>query len=133
MLPVIDLAHRGLLLSLVGISAYGLYLGFAGHSARMERGRGVFSFTRSIVPICLSLSRQRCEHIQKSPKFLTQMAVIPVYGTSKRGRPTSRRSTSVIALDFAFEPDTYFCIIKQKEIEKTLAQSAQSAVLGRTT
>ncbi|KAF7783197.1 hypothetical protein Agabi119p4_2573 [Agaricus bisporus var. burnettii] len=40
MLPVIDLAHRGLLFSLVGITAYGFYLGYAGHSARMERGKG---------------------------------------------------------------------------------------------
>jgi len=39
-LPVIDLVHRGIVLSLVSLSAYGLYVGYASHRVRMERRRG---------------------------------------------------------------------------------------------
>jgi len=39
-LPVIDLIHRGIVLSLVSLSAYGLYIGYASHRVRMERRRG---------------------------------------------------------------------------------------------
>ena len=39
-LPMIDLVHRGIVLSLVSLSAYGLYVGYASHRMRMERRRG---------------------------------------------------------------------------------------------
>ena len=39
-LPVIDLVHRGIVLSLVSLSAYGLYIGYTSHRVRMERRRG---------------------------------------------------------------------------------------------
>lgn len=42
MLPVIDIVHRSVVLSLVGLSAYGLYVGYAGHNARMARAKGEF-------------------------------------------------------------------------------------------
>lgn len=38
-LSIIDLAHRGVVYSLVGLSAYGLYIGYVSHRARMERAR----------------------------------------------------------------------------------------------
>ncbi|KAF9447194.1 hypothetical protein P691DRAFT_672023 [Macrolepiota fuliginosa MF-IS2] len=37
--PVLDIAHRGIVLSLVSLSAYGLYIGYASHSSRMARGK----------------------------------------------------------------------------------------------
>jgi len=37
---MIDLVHRGIVLSLVSLSAYGLYVGYASHRMRMERRRG---------------------------------------------------------------------------------------------
>lgn len=43
MLPVLDLAHRGIVLSLVSLSGYGLYIGYSAHSARMARGKGLSS------------------------------------------------------------------------------------------
>ncbi|XP_006461378.1 hypothetical protein AGABI2DRAFT_136403 [Agaricus bisporus var. bisporus H97] len=73
MLPVIDLAHRGLLFSLVGITAYGFYLGYAGHNARMERGKEYMA------------RREEAERLAE----------------------------------------------EQKKLEKSLAQSAQSAIPGR--
>lgn len=40
MLPVLDILHRGVVLSLVGLSAYGIFASFAVHQDTLQRGRG---------------------------------------------------------------------------------------------
>jgi len=40
MLPVTDILHRGLVLSLAGLSIYGIFLGFAVHRETLQKGRG---------------------------------------------------------------------------------------------
>jgi len=39
MLPLLDIAHRTVVLSLVSLSFYGLYIGYSAHEHTMQRGR----------------------------------------------------------------------------------------------
>jgi hypothetical protein len=39
MLPLPDIAHRTVVLSLVSLSFYGLYIGYSAHEHTMQRGR----------------------------------------------------------------------------------------------
>ncbi|KAF9463589.1 hypothetical protein BDZ94DRAFT_605378 [Collybia nuda] len=39
-LPILDILHRGVVLSLVGLSAYGIVASFAVHKDTLQRGRG---------------------------------------------------------------------------------------------
>jgi len=39
----VDLLHRGTILTLVGISAYGLFLGYSVHTHTLERGKAVMA------------------------------------------------------------------------------------------
>jgi hypothetical protein len=40
MLPITDILHRGLVLSLAGLSVYGIFLGVAVHRETLQKGRG---------------------------------------------------------------------------------------------
>ena len=40
--PLIDIIHRSFVLGLVGISGYGLFMGWRVHEDTLRRGRGVF-------------------------------------------------------------------------------------------
>jgi hypothetical protein len=40
--PLIDIIHRSFVLGLVGISGYGLFMGWKVHEDTLRRGRGVF-------------------------------------------------------------------------------------------
>lgn len=40
MLPVLDILHRGVVLSLVGLSAYGVLMSVAVHRDTIQRGKG---------------------------------------------------------------------------------------------
>ena len=40
MASISDLAHRGIVLTLVGVSAYGVFLGYSVHNDTLKRGRG---------------------------------------------------------------------------------------------
>ncbi|KAF8870887.1 hypothetical protein BD779DRAFT_1454740 [Infundibulicybe gibba] len=41
MLPALDILHRGVVWSLVSLSAYGIFLGASVHRDTMQRGRGI--------------------------------------------------------------------------------------------
>ena len=40
--PFIDIIHRSFVLGLVGISGYGLFMGWKVHEDTLRRGKGVF-------------------------------------------------------------------------------------------
>jgi len=42
--PVIDILHRGFVLSLAAVSAYGIFLGVAIHRETLEKGRRAYSW-----------------------------------------------------------------------------------------
>ncbi|TFK65609.1 hypothetical protein BDN72DRAFT_845283 [Pluteus cervinus] len=51
MLPLIDIAHRGLVYSLVGLSFYGLYIGYSAHEHTMQRGRELLARRETTVQL----------------------------------------------------------------------------------
>jgi len=60
--PLIDIIHRSFVSGLVGISGYGLFMGWKVHEDTLRRGRGVFvQFTVALayrLTVCIEVRHQ---------------------------------------------------------------------------